>query len=108
MPQITPYESICDALSAYENQNAGRERQNPSHYYWDSNCVDERTDSDENQVDCQQEHSEIFCDSHGLFLGQTRHFCTLKERPSIDMIRSREDESGWQHPCGSSMLYHVL
>jgi hypothetical protein len=55
--QITPYASSSGALSAYENQNAGRECQKPSHYYRDSDCVDERTDSDEDQVDCQQEHS---------------------------------------------------
>jgi hypothetical protein len=83
-----PYESSSAALSAYENQNAGRECQKPSHYYRNSDCVDERTDSDEDQVDCQQEHSKIFCDSHGLFLGQTRRFCTLKNRLSIGMIKS--------------------
>jgi hypothetical protein len=73
-----PYESSSAALSAYENQNAGRECQKPSHYYRDSDCVDERTDSDEDQVDCQQEHSEIFCDSHGCSWGKLVTFARLK------------------------------
>jgi hypothetical protein len=41
--------------------------------------VDERTDSDEDQVDCQQEHSEIFGNVHMSFLKQTACTCTLKK-----------------------------
>jgi len=66
-------------LSADENENSGRERQNPRHYHGNSDCVDERTDPDEDQVDCQQEHSEIFGDVHMSFLRQTACTCTLKK-----------------------------
>src|SRR6266567_7382458 len=38
------------ALSADKNQNAGRERQHSRHYYRDGD-VNERRDSDENEID---------------------------------------------------------
>src|SRR6266550_4227079 len=39
--------TIRIALSAYENQNAGRERQNPGDYYGNSDCVNECSDPNE-------------------------------------------------------------
>src|SRR6266480_1974863 len=43
--------------------------------------VKQKSDSGENEVDCQQEHSEIFGDVHGSFLRQTVCICTLKKMP---------------------------
>jgi len=66
------------ALSPDKDQDAGRERQN-SHYDRRDGNVKQKSDSGENQVDCQQEHSEIFGDVHGSFLRQTVYICTLKK-----------------------------
>jgi hypothetical protein len=47
-------------LSAYEDQNAGSERQNTHHNRGNHDCMDKQTQSSEDQINCQQEHSEIF------------------------------------------------
>jgi len=80
------------ALSPDKYQDAGRERQN-SHYDRRDGNVKQKSDSGENQVDCQQEHSEIFGDVHGSFLRQTVSICTLKSCGSL------------QYVCGQSPLY---
>ena len=41
--------------------------------------MNERHDSNKNQIDSEQEHSEVFGDNHESFLRQTRCFCTLKK-----------------------------
>jgi hypothetical protein len=48
--------------------------------------VNERTDSDEDQVDCKQEHSEIFGDVHMSFLRQAASACTLKKNVAVQYI----------------------
>jgi hypothetical protein len=40
--------------------------------------VNESHDSNENQIDGEQKHSEIFGDVHESFLRQVRRVCTLK------------------------------
>jgi hypothetical protein len=49
-------------LSADEDQDACRERQNARHDNRDGDCMEERNDADEDEINCQQEHAEIFCD----------------------------------------------
>jgi len=39
-----------------------------SHYDRRNGNVEQQSDSGENQVDGEQEHSKIFCDHHGCFL----------------------------------------
>jgi hypothetical protein len=53
-----------DALLANENQNARRKCQD-SHYDCRDGDVKEQSDSCENQIDGQKEHSEVFGDVHG-------------------------------------------
>src|SRR5947199_1900231 len=65
-----------------QNQDARRERQN-SHYDRRDGNVKQKSDSGENQVNCPQEHSEIFGDVHGSFLRQTVCICTLKKNVSL-------------------------
>ena len=48
-------------LFAYQNQNARYERHNSHHDCPDSD-VKERSDSDKNQIDREQQHSNVFCD----------------------------------------------
>ena len=69
----------CDyrsALLANENQNAGCQRQD-SHYDGRDGDVEQQSDSGENQVNGEQEHSEIFGDVHAGFLRQRQRLCTL-------------------------------
>ena len=63
-------------LFAYQNQNARQQRYDSHHDRSDSD-VKERSDSDENQIDREQQHSNIFCD-HASFLEQRARVCTLK------------------------------
>jgi hypothetical protein len=49
-------------LSADENQDACCERQNASYDNRDRDCMEERNDADDDQIDCQQQHAEILCD----------------------------------------------
>jgi hypothetical protein len=58
---------IFENLSADQNQNARCEREN-SHYDRRNGNVEQQSDSGENQVAGEQEHSKIFCDHHGCFL----------------------------------------
>jgi hypothetical protein len=57
---------IFERLSANENQDARYQRKNSRHYPGNTN-VKERGDSDKNQVNREQEHSNVFGD-HGLLL----------------------------------------
>jgi hypothetical protein len=63
-------------LSADENQNAGDNRED----CWDDTETEPReaNQADADEINCEDEHSEIFGDSHGSFLRQTRSLCTLK------------------------------
>jgi hypothetical protein len=51
-------------LFANENQNAGCQRKD-SHDNRRDGDVEEQSDSDKNQIGCEQEHSEVFGDVHG-------------------------------------------
>ena len=53
-------------LFANENQNARCQCQD-SHYDGRDGDVEQQSDSSENQVDGEQEHSEVFGDVHGSF-----------------------------------------
>jgi hypothetical protein len=53
-------------LLANQNQNARYERHNSHHDCSDAD-VKERSDSDENQIDREQQHSNVLC-HHALFL----------------------------------------
>jgi len=64
-------------LPADQNQNAGCQRQDSGHDHGDTE-VKESYDSNENQIDCEQKHSEIFGDVHKSFLRQVRRVCTPK------------------------------
>ncbi len=66
-----------DVLFTDEDQNTGCQRQNPSHDHRDCD-VEQSHDSNKNQVDSKQEHSEVFSDVHGLFLRHGHRLCTLK------------------------------
>jgi hypothetical protein len=57
-------------LLANENQNARRQCEN-SHYDCRDGDVKEQSDSCENQIDSEQEHSEVFGDVHD-FLSEAK------------------------------------
>jgi hypothetical protein len=65
------------ALPADENQNAGGQRKNSGRDHRDSD-VKESGDSNEDQINGQQEHSEVFGDDHASLLRQAGRVCTLK------------------------------
>src|SRR2546422_6813096 len=66
-------------LLADQNQNAGHQRQDAGHDHGDTD-VKESHDSNKDQIDGEQKHSEIFGDVHEYFLSQIRRACTLKKR----------------------------
>ncbi|HZA38968.1 MAG TPA: hypothetical protein VE486_07485, partial [Candidatus Baltobacteraceae bacterium] len=59
---------VADNLPSDENQNTGRERQDPHQDCRDGN-VEEHGDSNKDEIDRQQKHSEVFRDIHVSFLG---------------------------------------
>jgi len=60
-PQGDSYKEIVGRdLFANQNQNARYERYDSHHDCADSN-VKERSDPDENQIDPEQQHSNVFC-----------------------------------------------
>src|SRR5438034_1269875 len=69
---------LSGGLPAEQDQNAGRQRQDAGHDRGDTN-VKESHDSNENQIDCEQKHSEIFGDVHESFLRQVPGGCTPKK-----------------------------
>jgi hypothetical protein len=62
-------------LFADQNQNARDERQNSHHDCADAD-VKERSDSNKDQVDREQQHSDVF--RHASFFRQAAWLCTLK------------------------------
>ena len=64
-------------LPADENQNAGGQRKNSGHDHRDAD-VKESHDPNKDQINRQQEHSEVFSDNHASLLRQVRRVCTLK------------------------------
>jgi hypothetical protein len=61
---LQPFNDSTGALSPLftdQNQNARYERHNSHHDCSDAD-VKERSDSDENQINREQEHSNVFCD----------------------------------------------
>jgi hypothetical protein len=68
--------SWSQLLFADQNQNAGYECQNSHHDCADAD-VKERSDSDKNQIDREQQHSNVFCD-HASVLKQAGCLCTQK------------------------------
>jgi len=81
-------------LSADENQNAGDNREDR----WDDTETEPReaNQADADEINCEDEHSEIFGDSHGSFLRQTRSLCTLK--------RVLVERLGLPHPAADGSL----
>jgi hypothetical protein len=82
VPRPVPKTKIRSVLSevslfANENQNARCQCQD-SHYDCRDGDVEQQSDPGENQIDGQQEHSEVFGDVHGSVLRQRQSFCTLK------------------------------
>src|SRR4030095_11937495 len=74
-----------------KNQKASCQRKD-SHDNRRDGDVEEQSDSGENQIDREQEHSEVFGDVHGFFLRQSPSFCTLKIaycRTSLDLRRDQ-------------------
>ena len=65
-----------DVLFTDEDQNTGCQRQNPSHDYRDCD-VEQSHESNKDQIDSKQEHSEVFGDVHGLVVRQGQYVCTL-------------------------------
>ena len=95
-PQGGGYSQIGSReLFADQNQNARYERDNSHHDCSDAD-VKERSDSDENQIDREQQHSNVFCD-HASVLKQAGCLCTQKDRlllcggPSIYTLASSSD-----------------
>ena len=64
-------------LFANENQDAGCQRQD-SHYDCRDGDVEKQSDSCENQIDGEQEHSEVLGNIHESFLRQTLRSGTPK------------------------------
>jgi hypothetical protein len=63
-----PGSSDWSGLSADEDQDAGRERQNARHDNRDSDCMEEQGDANENEIDREQKHAEIFRDVYHVSL----------------------------------------
>jgi hypothetical protein len=63
-------------LFANENQNARCQRQD-SHYDCRDGDVEQQSDSGENKVDSEEQHSEVLGDVHAAFLRQRQRVCTL-------------------------------
>jgi hypothetical protein len=66
-------------LFADQNQNARYERYDSHHDCSNAN-VKERSDSDKNQINREQQHSKVFCD-HALVLTHAGRPCTKKKLP---------------------------
>ena len=64
-------------LFADQNQNPRYERHDSHHDCSDAN-VKERSDSNENQIDREQQHSNVLCD-HASVLRQAGCLCTQKQ-----------------------------
>ena len=81
-PQGGGYSQIGSReLFADQNQNARYERDNSHHDCSDAD-VKERSDSDENQIDREQQHSNVFCD-HASVLRQADCLCTQKQAAAM-------------------------
>jgi hypothetical protein len=65
-------------LPANQDQNASCQRQDSGHDRGDTD-VKERGDSNEDKIDGEQKHSEIFGDVHTSFLRQVPRVCTPKK-----------------------------
>jgi len=69
-------------LLADQNQNARHQRQDAGHDHGDTD-VKESHDSNKDQIDGEQKHSEIFGDVHESLLSKPRGFARLKSRGGI-------------------------
>ena len=58
----------ANQLSADENKDAGRERQNSHYHPGDGNRGDERHDANEDEINCQQQHADVFGEVHYVSL----------------------------------------
>ena len=77
-------------LLADQNQNAGHQRQDAGHDHGDTD-VKESHDSNKDQINGEQKHSEVLGDVHEYFLSQPPSFCTLKIRSCESEICPRID-----------------
>jgi hypothetical protein len=66
------------ALSADENKDAGREGKNPHYHPGDADRGHERHNANEDEINCQQQHTDVFGKVHGIVLRQAGCFCTQK------------------------------
>jgi hypothetical protein len=77
-------------LPPNENKNTGCERQNSHHNRWNRDTGHQRHDPDQNEIDCQQEQTEIFLEVHdvSLSLGEdvdlSRRACFVTPKRVID------------------------
>ena len=56
----------ANQLPADENKNASDERQNTCDHNRDCDCVKERNDADQNEIDREQQHSDVLSDVHAV------------------------------------------
>lgn len=68
-PATVSEQKRTNQLSADENKNAGREGKNPHYYPGNGNRWDKRHDANENEINCQQQHTDVFGEVHGVFSG---------------------------------------
>ena len=54
----------ANQLPADENKDAGRERQNSHYHPGDGDRGDERHDANEDEINCQQQHADVFSEVH--------------------------------------------
>jgi hypothetical protein len=59
-------EIVARELLSNQNQNAGHERQN-SHHDSTNSDVKQRSDPDKNQINREQQHSNVFCHDESFF-----------------------------------------
>jgi|SRR5437016_1805814 len=89
-------------LLADQNQNAGHQRQDAGHDHGDTD-VKESHDSNKDQINGEQKHSEVLGDVHEYFLSQPPSFCTHKIWSRESKICPRMDanqEKGFALPKG--------
>jgi hypothetical protein len=66
-------------LSADQNKNPGKERENAEKHDWDRNRQRGR-DAVKDKENGEQEHADVFCEVHGSVLAGVKSFGTRKTR----------------------------
>ena len=73
----------ANQLPADENKDAGREGKNPHYYPGDGNRGDERHDANEDEINCQQQHANVFGEVHGVFSEANPFFLHAKKARAL-------------------------